>query len=226
MSCLGVFYGQSWSPESEKMASKTTPPVVDQLSKPGKLRRPPNSELRPREHLLEKEVDRLLQAAKKSHRHPTRNYTLILMMFRHGLRVSEAIALRWNQVDLLEGYLHVRRLKRGKPATHPIPGVEQLALSQLKREYPDTPFLFVSDRGGGSPLTDHAVRKLIERLGEKAGFDFPVHPHQLRHACGYYLADQGFDIRRIQDYLGHRNIYHTVRYTELAPGPFKEFWKD
>lgn len=208
------------------MGDTTTPQLVDQLPKIGQLRRPPNSELRGREHLLEKEVDRLLTAAKKSKRHPIRNYTLILMMFRHGLRVSEAITLRWNQVDFEEGILHVRRLKHGKPSTHPIPGIEMRALRDLRRRYPHTSFLFISDRGGGSPLTDHAVRKLISRLGEDAGFDFPCHPHQLRHACGYYLADQGFDLRRIQDYLGHRNIHHTVRYTELAPGPFKEFWKD
>lgn len=208
------------------MGAESTPPPLDQLPKIGQLRRPPNEELRSREHLLEKEVDRLLAAAKKSRRHPIRNYCLILMMFRHGLRVSEAIALRWNQVDLDEGNLHVRRLKQGKPSTHPIPGVEMRALRDLRRRYPKPAFLFVSDRGGGSPLTDHAVRKLISRLGVEAGFDFPVHPHQLRHACGYYLADQGFDLRRIQDYLGHKNIHHTVRYTELAPGPFREFWKD
>lgn len=208
------------------MGDQAIPTPLDQLPKIGQLRRPLNSEVRVREHLLEKEVDRLLSAAKKSRRHPIRNHTLILMMFRHGLRVSEAIALRWNQVDLDEGNLHVRRLKGGKPSTHPIPGVEMRALRDLRRRYPNTPFLFVSDRGGGSPLTDHAVRKLVARLGVEAGFDFPCHPHQLRHACGYYLADQGFDLRRIQDYLGHRNIHHTVRYTELAPGPFKEFWKD
>lgn len=208
------------------MQDTNIPLELDQHPLIGQLRRPPNSELRVKEHLLEKEVDRLLVAAKKSKRHAHRNYTLILMMFRHGLRVGEAIALRWNQVDMEEGILHVRRLKQGKPATHPIPGVELRALRILRRRYSDSPFLFVSDRGGGSPLTDHAVRKLVSRLGVTAGFDFPVHPHQLRHACGYYLANQGFDIRRIQDYLGHRNIHHTVRYTELAPGPFKEFWKD
>lgn len=210
------------------MVDKIAPPPLAQFPKSGQLRRPPNSELRSREHLLEKEVERLLVAAKKSKRHAHRNYTLILMMFRHGLRVGEAITLRWNQVDFDEGNLYVRRLKQGKPSTHPISGVEMRALRILQRRYSDTPFLFVSDRGGGGglPLTDHAVRKLISRLGVAAGFDFPVHPHQLRHACGYYLADHGYDIRRIQDYLGHRNIHHTVRYTELAPGPFKEFWKD
>lgn len=208
------------------MGDEAIPTPLDQLPKSGQLRRPLNSEVRVREHLLEKEVDRLLAAAKKSRRHPIRNHTLILMMFRHGLRVGETVTLRWNQVDLDEGNLHVRRLKQGKPSTHPIPGVEMRALRDLRRRYPNTPFLFVSDRGGGSPLTDHAVRKIVSRLGVEAGFDFPVHPHQLRHACGYYLADQGFDLRRIQDYLGHKNIHHTVRYTELAPGPFKEFWKD
>lgn len=210
----------------EATRDPTSPQLPSQLPKTGQLRRPPNRQLRMREHLLLKEVERLLNAAKKSKRHPLRDYTLILMMFRHGLRVTEAVNLRWHQVDFEEGLLHVRRLKNGKPSTHPIPGVELRALRELRRRYPKSSFLFISDRAGGSPLSDHAVRKLVSRLGIEAGFEFPVHPHQLRHACGYYLADQGFDLRRIQDYLGHRNIHHTVRYTELAPGPFKEFWKD
>lgn len=225
LSSLGLFYGQSYKPGLARMPN--TKPRVNsaQLPKTGQLRRPPNDQLRPREYLIPEEVDRLLAAAKKTVRHAHRNYTLILVAYRHGLRVGELIGLRWNQVDLQQAYLHVRRLKHGKPAVHPIPGGELRALRQLKREYPDSPFLFVSERGGG-PLTDHAVRKLVTRLGEAAKFDFPVHPHQLRHACGFYLANQGYDLRAIQDYLGHKNIHHTVRYTELVPGRFDGFWKD
>jgi integrase len=195
------------------------------VAEPGPLRRPKNETLRSREYLLPDEVDKLLQAAKKMGRYGQRNYTLLLMMYRHGLRVSEAIALRWSQVDFKEGQLHVRRLKNGKPSVQRIPGVELRSLRQLKREWSESPYLFASERGGG-PLTDHAVRKLVTRVGEVAEFDFPVHPHMLRHATGYYLASKGHDTRAIQDYLGHRNIHHTVRYTELAPGRFDDFWTD
>ncbi|NJN38719.1 MAG: tyrosine-type recombinase/integrase [Acaryochloridaceae cyanobacterium CSU_3_4] len=188
------------------------------------LRRPKNELLRSREYLLPDEVDKLLGAAKKMGRYGQRNATLLLMMYRHGLRVSEAIALRWNQVDLKEGQLHVRRLKNGKPSVQRLAGTELRSLRQLQRDFPDSPHLFVSERGG--PLTDHAVRKLVSRVGEAAGFDFPVHPHMFRHATGYYLASKGHDTRAIQDYLGHRNIHHTVRYTELAPGRFDDFWTD
>ena len=188
------------------------------------LKRPKNEDVRSREYLLPDEVEKLLKVAKKQGRYGQRNYTLLLMMYRHGLRVSEAIALRWTSVDLKEGQLHVRRLKNGKPSVQRIPGPELRALRQLKRDFPDSSYLFVSERGG--PLTDHAVRKLVTRLGVAAEFDFPIHPHMLRHATGYYLASKGHDTRAIQDYLGHRNIHHTVRYTELAPGRFDDFWTD
>ena len=188
------------------------------------LKRPKNEEVRSREYLLPDEVEKLLKVAKKQGRYGQRNYTLLLMMYRHGLRVSEAIGLRWTSVDLKEGQLHVRRLKNGKPSVQRIPGPEMRALRRLKRDFPDSPYLFISERGG--PLTDHAVRKLVTRLGVAAEFDFPIHPHMLRHATGYYLASKGHDTRAIQDYLGHRNIHHTVRYTELAPGRFDDFWTD
>ncbi len=88
----------------------------------------------------------------------------------------------------------------------------------------NTQYVFVTERKG--PMTDSTVRKLIARAGRGAGFDFPVHPHMLRHACGFKLANDGQDTRAIQHYLGHKNIQHTVRYTELAPERFKDFWQD
>jgi site-specific recombinase XerD len=214
---------------AEAIAPKTPPPLSktgqsDSEADPKLLKRLKNIELRSREYLLPDEVEKLLQAAKKMGRYGQRNATLLLMMYRHGLRVSEAIALRWNQVDLKEGQLHVRRLKNGKPSVQRLAGTELRSLRQLLRDFPDSPHLFVSERGG--PLTDHAVRKLVSRIGEAAEFDFPVHPHMFRHATGYYLASKGHDTRAIQDYLGHRNIHHTVRYTELAPGRFDDFWTD
>ncbi len=188
------------------------------------LHRPPNSELRTREHLTQEEVDLLLSAAKKSPRNAHRNYCLVLLMFRHGLRVSEAIALQWSDVNFKSADLYVHRMKQGKPSTQPLTGAELRALRQLKREYPDSSYLFVSERQ--APLNRHSVGGLIKGLGQRSGLEFSIHPHMLRHACGYALACKGTDTRVIQDYLGHQNIQHTVRYTELAPGRFRGIFKD
>ena len=184
--------------------------------------RPKNGDVRSREYLTLEEVEALMQAAGSMGRHQHRDRTLILIMFRHGLRVSEAIDLRWDQVDFKTGQLHVNRLKNGNPATHYLEGDELRALRRLKREYPDSSFIFVTERGG--PMTRSTVNKLITRAGKEAEFGFPVHPHMLRHACGYYLANKGIDTRTIQDYLGHVSITHTVRYTELSPHKFKGLW--
>jgi type 1 fimbriae regulatory protein FimB/type 1 fimbriae regulatory protein FimE len=170
------------------------------------------------------EVEKVLQAAARLGRHGPRDRTLLLLAYRHGLRVSELVALRWDQVDLKAGLLHVARLKNGLASTHPIRGPELRALRELKRDYPSSPYLFVSELGG--PLTPATVRKLFARAGEKARLPFPIHPHMLRHSTGYKLANDGHDTRAIQQYLGHRNITHTVRYTELSPERFKGFWKD
>ena len=132
--------------------------------------------------------------------------------------------MRWEQIDFKAGSIHVNRLKNGLAATHPIRGVELRALRELRRVYPDSPYLFVTEREG--PMTPATARKLITRAGELAKLPFPIHPHMLRHACGYKLASEGQDTRAIQQYLGHRNITHTVRYTELSPDRFKGFWKD
>jgi type 1 fimbriae regulatory protein FimE len=210
------------APKKSTPVSKTG--QSDSEADPKPLTRLKNIDLRAREYLTPDEVDKLLGAAKKMGRYGQRNATLLLLMYRHGLRVSEAIALRWSQIDFKQGHVHVRRLKNGKPSVQRLAGTELRSLRQLQRDFPDSPYLFVSERGG--PLTDHAVRKLVARIGEGAKFDFPVHPHMFRHATGYYLASKGHDTRAIQDYLGHRNIHHTVRYTELAPGRFDEFWTD
>jgi type 1 fimbriae regulatory protein FimE len=187
-------------------------------------RRVSNASRRSREYLTSDEVEKLLQASAKVGRHGARDRTLILLAYRHGLRVSELVALRWEQIDLKAGLVHVARLKNGLASTHPIRGPELRALRELRRDYPETPYLFVTERGG--PMTPATVRKLITRAGELAKFPFPIHPHMLRHSAGYKLANDGHDTRSIQQYLGHRNITHTVRYTELSPERFKNFWKD
>jgi integrase len=187
-------------------------------------RRRPNAETRSREYLTETEVTALLQAAKASGRYGQRDHTLTMIMYRHGLRVSEAVSLRWDQIDFAGGRLAVVRAKNGVPSTHPVRGPELRELRELRRTWPDAPYVFCSERGG--PMTTSNVRRLIARLGKEAGLPFPTHPHMLRHALGFRLANDGHDTRAIQLYLGHRNIRHTVRYTELSPDRFKTFFKD
>jgi integrase len=114
-------------------------------------RRQKNVDRRVREYLSHREVEELRKTARKNTRHGLRNDTLILMMFRHGLRVSEIASLKWQQVDLKIGLLHVKRLKKGIPSTHPLRGLELRALRQLARDYPDSPYIFVSERR--SPLS-------------------------------------------------------------------------
>ena len=181
-------------------------------------------ETRSREHLEETEVQRLEAAARKSGRYSLRDETLVHVAYRHGLRVSELVALKWEQYDRKQGLLHVRRRKNGTPSTHTVEAQELRLLSRLEtwqREHDaQSPYVFTSERGG--PMTDSNVRKLIARLGREAGLPFPVHPHQLRHACGYSMAkNEKLTMRQIQHYLGHKNITHTVRYTELSPNALK-----
>ena len=187
-------------------------------------RRLPNAELRTREHLTEAEVEKLLAAA-KGNRWGHRDATMLLVAYRHGLRAAELVDLRWDQIDFATATMHVRRVKQGTPATHPIRGDEIRALRRLQREQnPQSPFVFTSERG--APFSTAGFARTVERVGEAAGIGLKVHPHMLRHACGFKLANDGHDTRALQAYLGHRNIQHTVRYTELAPERFKNFWRD
>lgn len=199
---------------------------VGQASFSGKSppRKPKNIKVRPREYLTEDEAQRLIQAARRRGRHGHRDATLILMTYRHGLRVSEVTSLRWDVVDLSHGRVYVYRRKAGVASVHPLRGPEIRALRRLARESPSSPYVFVSERRG--PLSGSTVRKLVARAGVAAGLPFPVHPHMLRHGTGYKLANDGHDTRAIQHYLGHRNIQHTVRYTQLASVRFRNFWND
>ena len=162
--------------------------------------RRPNAELGTREHLTPGEVEVLVEAA-KANRHGHRDATMILVAFRHGLRASEVCDLRWNQVDFDAAILHVRRVKNGTPSIHPLRGDEMRALRRLQRESDMSPFVFVSERG--SPFTTAGFARMVERAGA-AGLDMRAHPHMLREACGYALANRGYDTRDIQVWLGHR----------------------
>jgi integrase len=204
------------APDNEKFTVRSAPARLP--------RRKPNAEYRSREHLTEREVERLIEAV-KGNRWGHRDAMMVLIAFRHGLRASELVDLRRDQVDLERALLHVRRLKNGSPATHPLTGKELRALRRLQRDQESkSPFVFTSERG--TPFTKRGFQAMVERAGEAAGFDMKIHPHMLRHACGFKLANDGVDTRTIQAYLGHKSIEHTVRYTDLAPTRFKSLFRD
>ena len=196
--------------------------TIDNRPRPPRRRR--NAEVRAREYLTDPEVARLIAAA-SGNRHGHRDATAALIAYRHGLRAAELVTLRWDAIDFAHGRVHVYRVKSGSESVHPLSGRELRALRRLKREQdPASPFVFASERA--APFTPAGFRKMVARLGVAADLGFPVHPHMLRHACGFKLANDGVDTRSLQAYLGHRNIQHTVRYTELAPTRFKNFWQD
>ena len=197
-----------------------------QIPKSAKLvkKRQKNIDLRSREYLSIHEIEQIKKAARNCGRHGHRDDTLILLMFRHGLRVGEIITLRWEQVDFQQGFLHVKRIKNGLASTHPLRGVEIRALRKLKRVYNNSVYVFVSERQ--APLTKRTVQHIVTRAGRLADLDFTIHPHMLRHSTGFYLANKGHDTRAIQSYLGHANIKNTVIYTALSHQRFNEFWDD
>lgn len=179
-----------------------------------------------RKHLVSAEVEKLIAATKGS-RNEARDRCLLLLMFRHGLRISEACGLQLSQVDIESRVLHVVRLKKGLSTTHPLRLDEVRAIKawlvDRKKKNPDMDAFFVSERR--LPLNRKTAWVAIRAYGEKAGLSVTAHPHMLRHACGFALADQGADTRLIQDYLGHRNIQHTVMYTATNPARFEKLWR-
>ena len=179
-----------------------------------------------RKHLTRLEVEKLLDATKGT-RYEARDRCLLLLMFRHGLRVSEACGLVLSQVDIESRVLHVERLKDGLSTTQPlradeIKSIKAWLVVRAKMK-PEDDVFFVSKRHG--PLSRKTAWKMIRHYGELAELPVDAHPHMLRHACGFALADQGADTRLIQDYLGHRNIQHTVVYTATNPARFERLWR-
>jgi integrase len=161
------------------------------------------------------EIERLLEAAGKS-RNPVRDRLLVLLAFRHALRVSELVDVRLEQIDLKAGTIHVRRVKNGTPGIHGLQGDELRLIRALVRENPHSQFLFLSERK--APLSNYGAQKLITRLGVTAGLTFPIHAHMLRHSAGYALAGRGVDTRTLQALMGHRSIANTV--IAARGGPF------
>jgi type 1 fimbriae regulatory protein FimE len=185
------------------------------------LRRLPNAAYRQREYLTEAEVERLIEAARKRGRNGPRDGAAILLAYRHGLRAAELCQLRWSQIDLRQGRLHVNRAKGGCASVHPLHGPELRALRPLQG---GGPYVFVTE--AGTPVTTAWFLRMVQRTGRAAGLPFPVHPHMLRHSTGYKLANDGHDTRSLAHYLGHRNLQSTARYTALAEGRFAKFWRD
>ncbi|MGK7892400.1 MAG: tyrosine-type recombinase/integrase [Xenococcus sp. (in: cyanobacteria)] len=176
-----------------------------------------------RDHLTASEVKLLIEAVKSQGGwYSFRNSVLILMLYRHGLRRREAALLRWSDVDLKEGTIYIRRIKGSRSGRHPLQGDEMRALKKLKRDGEPSPFVFTGNRH--TPLSERTISHIVHQAGLWAAFDFTVHAHLLRHACGYYLANKGVDTRTIQDYLGHANIQNTVRYTRLSAARFEGLW--
>ena len=196
------------------------------MENPVSAQEPPSIVSSPvRKYLTVAEVDLLMAAARKGSRWGHRDSTMILLGYRHGLRASELCDLQWHQIELNGGRLHVHRKKNGTPSVHILRGDEIRALRRLQREQGGggEAYVFVSERGG--PMTPKAFHALFSRIGCRAAMPFEVHPHMLRHGCGFALANAGHDTRAIQAWLGHKNIQHTVRYTELAPNRFRNFWR-
>ena len=180
-----------------------------------------------KDYLTESEIAQFL-AASKLGRHGVRDYCMMLLAYRHGLRVSELIDIRIADIDTVTARLFVRRLKGSLSTSQPLEGDELRAIRAWQRQRSldskaaHSPYLFLSERG---PFTRQALNYLVQQIGHRAKLGFQVHPHMLRHSCGFYLANRGLDTRLIQDYLGHRNITHTTRYTRTAASRFEGLWR-
>ena len=176
---------------------------------------------RSKEYLDPSKIERLLEAAKGG-RHGPRDHALLLLTYRHGLRVSEAVGLKLDHVNLKEARLWVKRVKGSLDSQQPLAGDELRALKRYLATREDKlPWLFVSERG--CQMVRRAVNHMIAAAGKRAGLG-SVHPHMLRHSCGYALANRGQDFRLIQDWLGHRDPKHTSRYTRVAARRFEGVW--
>jgi type 1 fimbriae regulatory protein FimB len=185
-----------------------------------------NVDYRVREHLTEAEMAKLLAALRRN-RHGLRDWLIGLLIYHHGLRVSEACDLRWDDVDLTKRTIIVHRLKGSTDSSHYLERDEHKALGELCRLYAKkgmkSDYVFLNERG--QPFGRMGIARMIERAGESAKLSFPIHVHMLRHSTGYALANRGMDTRRLQHFLGHASITNTVRYTAMSPEPFKDIWR-
>jgi type 1 fimbriae regulatory protein FimE len=202
--------------ERETSMPQNAPPIRPKGVKHNATRRPAG------EHLTEDQVNALRSAAGAAGRHGHRDATMILIAYTHALRNHELVTLRWDQINLNTGTVYCKRVKGSISGEHPLRGVEIRALKKLT---PDRQgFVFQNERGG--PVSESGFRKIVERAGENAGFPMLVHPHMLRHSCGYRMVNQGTDIRVIQVWMGHANMQNTAGYTSLDSTRFRGLWND
>ena len=207
---------------AKKHLRLVTPTIVLRTVTP---KRPPNKDMRTREHLTEAEVERLIKAAPRTTAMATGTRPWSLWLTGTACECPNWWTCAGSRWTSERPALHVRRAKQGTPSTHPIVGDELRALRRLQRDQePKSPFVFTSERG--TPFTTAGFARMIDRAATRAKLAIKPHPHMLRHACGYALANRGHDTRALQAYLGHKNIQHTVRYTELSPTRFKNFWRE
>jgi len=181
-----------------------------------------NKDKREREYLTPVEVEALVQAAANTGRHGFRDALLIFMTYKHALRVSEVTALSWKDLTISrgKGKVKINRLKNGIPGEHPLSEDETQALSRLRKEYPQSEFVFCSERLG--PLSVNAVHKIVARAGQEAGLKFSTHAHMLRHCRGYALVAQGLAEGQIQTYLGHKKLQNTSLYSSMEKRKLKQ----
>jgi type 1 fimbriae regulatory protein FimB/type 1 fimbriae regulatory protein FimE len=196
--------------------------VKSPVMRPVTARRKANDAYRVREHLTEAEMTKLL-ASLRQNRHGHRDWLIALLIYRHGLRVSEACDLRWDDIDLARRTIIVRRLKGSTDSTHYLERDELAGLKRLQRDGAKSAYVFVNERG--QPFGRMGIARMIERAGKAAKLPFPIHVHMIRHSTGYALAGKGMDTRRLQHFLGHASITNTVRYTAMSPEPFKDVWR-
>jgi integrase len=190
----------------------------------GKVPPPRQKDTRPRKHLVPSEVAALLTAARKSGRYHLRDEAAVLLAYRHGLRASELVSLQWTQLDLKGATITIPRLKGGVSTQHPLRAVELRLLGKLRRQYPESRYVLMTERG--TPWSTANFRKILQRLATVAKTPITVNPHALRHACGFKLAADGVDTRALSHYLGHRSLQSTERYTAQSAARFKDFWRD
>jgi len=177
-----------------------------------------------RDYLTKAEVRALLRAAKSSKRYAARNFAMILLAYRHGFRASELVELRVSDVDLGAATIYCRRRKGSKSSVHPMKRDEVQVVARVlrDRDADARDYLFASERG--AKLTRNGFWRIVSEAGKRAGLPVATYTHQLRHACGYYLANKGCDLRLIQEYLGHKQTQNTVRYTTLRAERFRGLW--
>ena len=189
------------------------------------IRTTTNKDKRPRgEYLSWKEVEQFIKGLRKVSRYPDRDECIVRVLYHHALRGSEALRLRWDQIEFgRTPRIHVKRLKGGIDSVHPIEQRRLLGLLlKLSKDDNRGEYVFMSERG--TPLAYSSLDTIIKKANQVSGLGFPVHCHIFRHACGYHLVNKGMDMRKIQLFMGHKSIQNTVRYTKLDAGQFKGFW--